>query len=150
MRSKLEYASVVWCPNYNIYITSIEKIQRRFLKYLTYKVDHAYPPRGIPQEHLLSRFNCVLLSRRRFSASVLLLFKILNSIIDCPQLLSSIYFNVPAFRTRNSSIFYLKTPRTNLLKFSPMHSAISNFNTLGNNIDIFSSTISQVKAYCIL
>ncbi|XP_063914268.1 ankyrin-1-like [Zophobas morio] len=56
VRSKLEYASIVWAPSAQFYIQSIEKIQRRFLKFLAFKIDANLPPRGLPQSDLLIRF----------------------------------------------------------------------------------------------
>ncbi|XP_044745912.1 uncharacterized protein LOC123307602 [Coccinella septempunctata] len=57
VRSKLEYGCVVWNPGYKIHIESLEKIQRRFLKYVSFKIDGVYPCRGIQDGYLLSRFN---------------------------------------------------------------------------------------------
>ncbi|XP_044577157.1 uncharacterized protein LOC123260210 [Cotesia glomerata] len=46
VRPKLEYASIIWSPTYKKYAHSIEKIQRKFLKYLMYKMTGNYPARG--------------------------------------------------------------------------------------------------------
>ncbi|XP_063915741.1 uncharacterized protein LOC135131821 [Zophobas morio] len=69
-RSCLEYASVIWSPVYNIHISSLERIQRRFLKTVSYIVDGVYPLRGYPQDLLLGRFKIPsLLNRRREHSS---------------------------------------------------------------------------------
>ncbi|CAH1108186.1 unnamed protein product [Psylliodes chrysocephalus] len=34
VRSKLEYASIVWSPGYEVHSQALEKIQRKFVKYL--------------------------------------------------------------------------------------------------------------------
>jgi hypothetical protein len=34
VRSKLEYASIVWFPHHAVHIAGIEHLQRRFLKYV--------------------------------------------------------------------------------------------------------------------
>ena len=57
LRSKLEYASLVWQPCYNIHVTKLENVQRHFLKYLYFKTQ-AYPPIGFPQADLLICFLC--------------------------------------------------------------------------------------------
>lgn len=36
VRSKLEYCSVIWSPHYSVHINRIEKIQKRFVKFMTY------------------------------------------------------------------------------------------------------------------
>jgi hypothetical protein len=37
VRSKLEYASIIWFPVHKSYQNQIEQIQKRFLRYLFYK-----------------------------------------------------------------------------------------------------------------
>jgi hypothetical protein len=37
VRSRLEYGSIIWSPYYVTYIKSIESVQRKFLKYLSFK-----------------------------------------------------------------------------------------------------------------
>ena len=39
VRSKLEYASIVWAPSAQTHTLAFEKIKRRFLKFLAFKVD---------------------------------------------------------------------------------------------------------------
>jgi hypothetical protein len=43
VRSKLEYASLVWSPIHNIYIAQLERVQRRFLKSAIFMLDGLYP-----------------------------------------------------------------------------------------------------------
>ena len=41
-RSRMEYASIIWSPIYNIHIASLERIQRRFLKTMVYILDGTF------------------------------------------------------------------------------------------------------------
>jgi hypothetical protein len=43
VRSKLEYCSVVWMPYNQVYISLLEKIQRKFAKYMYFKIHGHYP-----------------------------------------------------------------------------------------------------------
>lgn len=95
VRSKLEYCSNIWDPHYNIHVARIEGLQRKFLKYLVFKIDNTYPERGIEYQLLLDRFNLDSLELRRLLASLTCLFKLVHNIIDCPELLYLINFNVP-------------------------------------------------------
>ena len=46
VRSTLEYGTVAWSPMYLKYITEIECCQRKFLKFLVYKLEGRCPDRG--------------------------------------------------------------------------------------------------------
>nr|CAH7752215.1 unnamed protein product [Callosobruchus chinensis] len=46
--SKLEYARLIWNPCYVTACESLEKVQRKFLKFMSYKMDGQYPPIGTP------------------------------------------------------------------------------------------------------
>ncbi|KAJ3649704.1 hypothetical protein Zmor_021429 [Zophobas morio] len=57
VRSKLEYASIIWNPVTKMNIDSIESVQRRILKCLAFRLDGVYPQRGTAQKNLLHRFD---------------------------------------------------------------------------------------------
>ena len=83
VRSKLEYGSIVWSPFYNEYISKLEQIQRKFLKFLALKLDGVFPQQGTEQSALLSRFDIPSLEFRRKYSSLRFLFKLCNNQIDC-------------------------------------------------------------------
>ena len=149
VRTKLEYGGIIWNPQYNVHTLNLEEVQRRHVKYLSLKADGIYPPRGTPQSDLLARFNLNDLATRRVYFSVLFLHKLLTSQTDCPDILSSIHFNVPSFQTRSYALFYLATPRTNVLKSSPVHNMCSNYLNYQSNLDIFNYNTNNIKQ-CIL
>ena len=60
VRLKLEYASFVWCPTYKIHSANLERVQRRFLKYMVFRQDGIYPAVGYPHQDLLNRFYFIL------------------------------------------------------------------------------------------
>ena len=136
VRSKLEYGGVVWSPNYNIHIDNLEKVQRKFLKYLCFKCDAVYPPQGVAHNSLLQRFNFESLQTRRKYFSLMMLFNLLHNNIDCSNLLHRLNFLVPRINQRHHALFYLPVPRTNVLKFSPIYN-MCNFYDGGINFDIF-------------
>lgn len=81
VRSKLEYAAIVWSPIYNNYQTAFEKVQRKFMKSALYLIDGEYVPRGIANDILLQRTKLCSLSSRRITSSIIHLHKILHSSI---------------------------------------------------------------------
>lgn len=126
--SKLEYASVVWHPMYVTHSQNIERIQRRFLKYLSFRMTGNYPIRGANLEHLMTELSVVPLASRREQHSVTFLYKLINNKIDCPHLLSQISFNVPRIASRSTDTFFIPTARTNALVRAPITRMCRNAN----------------------
>ncbi|CAD6209991.1 GSCOCG00010858001-RA-CDS [Cotesia congregata] len=56
LRSRLEYASIVWSPIYDVYSNKIDKIQKKFLKFLLWRTDGDYPDPGSDYVSLCSKF----------------------------------------------------------------------------------------------
>ena len=46
VKSKLIYATLAWSPSYNYAIDRLEAVQRRFLKYLSFRLDGVYPQKS--------------------------------------------------------------------------------------------------------
>lgn len=137
VRSRLEYASVVWSPIYDSNSLQLEKIQRRFLKSALYTLNGIYPPRGFPQNVLLEMFDLTSLSKRRICNSVIFLYKIVNNCLNCINLVSQINYKVPRIGARHNNLLALCTPRTNILIASPLYQMYVNYAKIENTIDIF-------------
>lgn len=145
VRSKLEYASVVWSPLYALHIDRLENIQRRFLKFTVFVTEGFYPPQGFPQAILLEKFKIMSLARRRDLHAAIFIFKLLRNNIKCSHLLSQLNFYVPRLSSRSCSTFYMVTPRTNVLINSPLHRSCEVVNKCQDEIDIFFCSVSELK-----
>lgn len=145
IRSRLEYGAIVWDPFYLIYRRELELVQRKFLKFLAYRLDGTYPNRGIDQSVLLTRFELTSLESRRIFSTVMFLYKLLHNKIDSPELLSRIAFKVPQFKSRNHSTFHLPPARTNLLIQSPIYRMCNFFNIISLSCDINHSSINTIR-----
>ena len=145
VRSRLEYASVIWNPIYKIHETNLERVQRRFLKYMVFRADGAYPEQGYPEDIMLERFSLHSLMSRRKLDSILLLVKILRFQIDCSELLSLLRFRTSIGRLRSNNLFELTVPRTKVLLASPLFQSIKNYTHVADQFDIFSSTLQHIK-----
>ena len=137
VRSKLEYACIVWAPFTQNRINHLENIQRRFLKYTAFKEDGVYPVRGIPHSVLLERFKVEALSTRRCIASLKFLRNVINFHVDCTDLLGKIFILVPRMSSRSNQCFYLPTPRLNIEKHSPVYEMCHQYNLDPYVFDIF-------------
>lgn len=134
--SKVSYCALIWDPYYDIHKFEIESVQRKFLKFLAFKVDGNYPERGISYSLLLNKFNFVSLEKRRAISSIKFLYNLLHNKIDCPYLLSQINFLVPRQQSRQSLTFYNERARTNVYIKSPIYSMCSNYNKICQYCDI--------------
>lgn len=145
IRSRLEYAALIWFPIHDIFIKQLESVQRKFLKFLSYLVDGDYVPRSYDHGLLLNRFNFNSLLTRRIFLSVKFLYNLLNNKIDCNALLNEINFNVPRQCTRTHICFYLRPNRTYVGAKSPLSVMCEKFNSIANTSDIHFDTIVKIK-----
>lgn len=136
VRAKLEYASLVWYPLYAVHEAALERIQRKFLKYLFFKCNGAFPIRGYDHRMLLQSFNITSLAARRGVRSVTYLYDLLHNRVDSPALLEHIPFKASSIITRRDVTFYCPAPRSNVLLKSPIYMICQNFNRLSHLIDI--------------
>lgn len=134
--STLNYASVVWSPSYAVHSDRIESVQKRFLRYLSYKASIDY------ERHTVAcrNFNMLPLKSKRMQNDMMFLFKILNNEFDSPDLLFLISFNVPVRETRDKSLFYLPRCNTNSIYHSPLYRSMAGYNGLFSGIDIFATS----------
>lgn len=119
--STLEYAAVVWSPHYITHQLAIERIQRKFLKFLSFKIDGVYPCRGIDYDQLLERHNFHSLTKRREHHGARFIFKLAHGHFDTPNLLAIVNFHVPRVSARCPVTFALPTPHTNNFRNAPIN-----------------------------
>lgn len=93
VRSILEYGSQIWNPRYDKYITRIESIQKRFIKYLCYRANITF--RSAEYLQLCAKFHILPLSNRREISDVTYILKIIRNNVESPELLSKINLNTP-------------------------------------------------------
>lgn len=141
VRSGLEFGSLVWNPHSVTTSESIEKIQKRFLKFLYLKTFEYYPTE-IEYEELLRGFEVYSLDKRRAVASLLFLHDILKGRIQEEDLLSKININVPRVNGRWNLTFRPPVSRTNVLKSSVINRACNLYNAISSDnpdldLDIF-------------
>lgn len=146
IRSRLEYASIIWSPTYAIYVNELERVQRKFLKFMAFKQDGSYPVVGYCHELLLQRFGTSSLERRRHYHSTMFLYKLLNNQIDCVDIVKRIPFATRRPEARHQSPFYLPFARTRAQQSSPLFSMCRNYDIVRDQIDIFNSSCREIKS----
>lgn len=135
VRSVLEFGTVCWTPQYDVYINRIEGVQRRFLT----NVNRKFPNNS---------FNLPSLVKRRKYYDMIFLFKAINHIFDAPVILNRLCFKVPLRDTRSTDLFYSPQCNTNASKNSPFNRISYIINSLSKNEnfpDIFLCDLNYFK-----
>ena len=122
VRSKVEYATVIWSPYYNQYIEKIEALQHRFTRYLFRKFHIPY----MDYKSRLKVLNMPSLVIRRKRTDLYLLYKIMNghlrtgSIADiCVRKRRNV---------RNMNIFNIGRSTNNVTLYSPIYRMCRTYN----------------------
>ncbi|XP_044757462.1 uncharacterized protein LOC123315698 [Coccinella septempunctata] len=141
VRGILEYASAVWSPSYNCHKQSIERVQRKFFKWVTFKLRLPLISENYNQEQI----GLKALELRRKNFDIMLIFKLINNFTDCKYLLSRIGLNCRTVHLRSREVFHISFTPTN----NSLNSPLTRSQRLANNcqVDIFSTTIFALKRH---
>lgn len=143
VRPHLEYASIVWMPAADCNKNLIEKVQKRFLRYLYVRTYNEYPIL-ISYNRLLHMYNYTSLLHRRNCQAVIFVYYIINSIKyrNC-DILHFIKLKVPKpnLRILNKDTFVTTNSK------SPINLMLCECNKIlgALNIDIFNISLSNLK-----
>jgi hypothetical protein len=118
IRPILEYGSVLWDPNTSVASNMIERVQRKFLRMVAFRLNIPCPPHDYTP--VLTELGLSSLANRRHAANLLFLSKLLSNQIDSPSLLSVINFRVPSHHTRSCAPFHIPHLTSNFLLNAPM------------------------------
>lgn len=132
----LEYGCIIWSPQYEVWTKTIERVQRKFLKYMFFKKYGYYPNQGYNHLLLLQEFNRLSLENRHTKICLVYMYKILTNKINSPEILSMLPFFVNTGNTRQRKTFNLDFPRTSTFKNSPIYKMCNSFNIHVSDLDI--------------
>ena len=140
VRSNLDFGSVIWSSLGDERSKSLERIQKRLLKYL-YSKDFGYYETDITYKELVLGYELTTLKERRDLTLLLFLRDLVMSKIDSVQLLEKITFHVPPRASREKTGLF-RTPRCRTAQFqtAPLNRMQKLYNTVEKidaNIDIF-------------
>lgn len=149
VRSKLEYACIVWDPHYDIHIKMIEKIQNIFLRHLFF-TENGYCNTYTSTQSLRESFKIQDLQSRRKLLLMLFFHKLLNNNIDSLNLIRNIFIIVPRPSARNKSLKFFGTHiRTSTDKNFYINKFCSFYNLNRDYLDIFSMSFSVFRKTCM-
>lgn len=150
VRSRLEYASIIWDPWSSTYNSAIEMVQNKFIRYSKYKMTLIYP-KFEKYVHFWNELNYKSLVARRKIAALIFTFKLLNNLVYSPYLLSQFNFRVPSPSTIPKLItFYCPRTRTVQHRNSPVNNCMTLYNEYSVicNLDVFFNTLNTFKSSC--
>lgn len=99
VRSNLEYAAIVWSPQYQNSILRIERIQRKFIRFTLRNLPWTDPSNLPEYKDRCQLINLNLLSTRRNLAKLLFTCDVIQSRVDCPELLEKFNFDIHSVLT---------------------------------------------------
>ena len=147
--TRLEYASSVWSPAQEYLSLKIERVQKRAVKWLSFKTRTPY--RDVPYETLCNRFNLTPLNVRRKQTDLRNMNKIIIGKINCPDLLGEVCWHTPIRRLR-FTVTFNSPHRINLRgnSFFPRTHRLLNklpddFNIYESNVNTFKHTVKKLE-----
>ena len=140
VRTQMEYASAIWSPQAITHIELLEKIQRRFTRFVFRKFH-------IPYHNYQSRLKILELeslhNRRRYT-DLLLLYKIVNGIVKT-SCIKDITFRLNRRNLRNSDLLTVPTYTLDAAKSSPLPRIMSAYNNLFKGDNYFCVPLNVYK-----
>ena len=136
VRSCLDFCSVIWNPWQKNLVDKVERVQKKFIRYLCFKQNIPYC--SSEYRKLCTFFKLPPLFNRRKVSDLCFLYKCIHSVVNSSYL-TQIPLNVQ--RTlRFNCPFRVPATRINVRKYSFIPRALSTFNEIAKynpNIDIF-------------
>ena len=95
VRPHLEYASPILSPGARPHVNRLEAVQRRFLQFAAFRLGMGINRSDHDYTNITMNLNIPSLETRQTVADLLLLYKVLNYILDSPGLLEIIRLRIP-------------------------------------------------------
>ena len=102
------------------------------------RTDHDYRP-------VLASFNLTTLEDHRHIADMIFLYKIVNGLISCPNLLALVMFNAPVRYLRSRPLFSSSIPNYRYYAYDPVNRAMSIANQFFSGLDPFLGSLNSFR-----
>ena len=147
VRSILEYGSQIWAGAAKTHMDRIERVQHKFLLWLTHRTEAGKQARDLSYDALQALFRLPSLTSRRYQHDIVFFHSILQGRCDSMYLLSSFSIRVPSRATRYRAIFYEPVARVNSIKnglFCRLPRHANAFISRCPYVDLFNDSRSEV------
>lgn len=146
VRSILEYGSPVWSPQFQIYNNALERIQKKFINHLSFRLRISHDDDYFEK---CTRHGLLTLKERRGMMDMCLLHDILNGRIDSIELVSGIKFCTPRRRTRHTPLLYSPPHKRKYVKNSVLVRIANTYNKKFCHIDVFHYSKTTFKNHIL-
>lgn len=140
VRSLLEYGNVIWSPHYKIHMKRIEKIQKRFTRFLFRKFHIPY----INYDTRLRILNMKSLCQRRMETDGVVLYKLVNNLMDS-DLKRDICVRSNTHNVRNMALLGIRNYTINCAHNSFLPRTMRLYNAIFGQRNAFNLTLSAFK-----
>lgn len=142
VRPILDYGSVIWTPYQVGHIDMLRRVQVRFVRGLGVRLGFTYL--DAPVGELEQLFDLQSLKSRRNIADMVLLFKLVNGLLDSPELLSCIGISAPR-GTRSKTIFCRRYLPTSYALNSGLSRLLRTGSVAASRVDFFHGSLVYFK-----
>lgn len=139
VRSILESSVVAWCPYHANWISRIEAVQIKFVRYALRFLPWNEAADLTPYEDRCQLLGLDTLERRRSIAQAVFVAKMLKGEIDAPAILQEIHVYAPERRLRQRDFLYLVPRRVEYAQHDPIRFMCCTFNEV---FDLFDFNIT--------
>jgi hypothetical protein len=140
VRSLLEFSSQIWSPQYEVHKQLIERIQKIFVKHLSFR----QRIRLDSYMDSINHFKMDTLESRRVLLDMRFLYDIMRGGVDSFYLTGSISIHVPLpRRTRRNVPFHVDTFSSNYTRNSVINRLLETYNDRFDHLDIFAMSRGQ-------
>ncbi|XP_046674735.1 uncharacterized protein LOC124363530 [Homalodisca vitripennis] len=146
VRPLLEYNSSVWAPYQSTLISDIERVQVRFIRVVGCRMGYNYLE--VPVPLLKSHFRLHDLDIRRRIQDSVLLMKLINGVVGCPELLQELPFHIPG-RTRSQDLFERLQYSTLYQQRSTLPRLLQLGNEISGSVDFFSPGVARFRSQAV-
>lgn len=136
VRSKLEFASVIWDPSTEIYRSDIESIQKQFVMYAFGDTNRIPPFILPPYEERCKQIGLDKLSTRRSRATAMIGYELYNGYIDDTDLGKRLIRVNPKYSLRESRLLFESSYRNDYSYNQPMARIIRSINEHGQHMTL--------------
>lgn len=140
VRTQLEYASPIWSPYYKEYIVRLERVQRRFTRYLFKKFHIPY----LEYDGRLAVLGMQPLVFRRLLNDGVFLYKVINGLVTT-TLRNEISIRQNNFNIRNMGLFGIRFCSINCAFYNMLPRTMRLYNQLFGTVNHFTKRIGDFK-----